>query len=280
VLELRRFALLARAHWAESWRKYAWFLAAGVLLHLAISIVCFAGEAGFTSFDVDGQRSLYFTGLFVLAPIFASRYFLPMSSRASALLALMRPASVFEKWLLAALTIAVLYPLAYTLAFYLVDAPDRWLACAQAKHYAMQQAQVLARSPLGEQRAAFLREQATFRPEEYRLMFPWMDVKSWRAPVGIVLLLCSLQGMAVFGSLFFRAVPLVKTVLCCLLLVLVCMVLTAVFKSRPDVVLSYWGHRRPLSPLQEILYPALWLAYPGLFWLASFLALKEREIAP
>src|SRR5207342_1092026 len=97
MFDLHRFGRLARAHWAETWRKYAWFLAAGVLLHLVISIICFAGKKGFTAFSTDGQTALYFSGLFVLTPIFAGRYFLPMSNRASALLALMRPASAFEK---------------------------------------------------------------------------------------------------------------------------------------------------------------------------------------
>ena len=272
MFELRRFARLARAHWAESWRGYAWFLAAGMLLHLVISIICFAGENGFISFDTDGQTRFYLMGLFVLTPIFACRYFLPMTTRASALLALMRPASVFEKWLLAVLTIAVLYPLAYTLAFYVIDVPDQWLAFSQAKHYALQQALDFARHPTGS-------KPNPFWPEQYRLMSPWPALKNWRAAVGILLLLGSLQGMAVFGSLYFRTVPFIKTVLSCLLLFLVTMMLSTALQSSPQLVLGYWGHHPPLSSLQGIFYPALWLAFPGLFWLASFLALKDREIA-
>jgi hypothetical protein len=271
VFELRRFTHLARAHWAESWRKYAWFLAAGVLLHVVISIMCFARERGFTSFDTQGQTGLYFTGLFVLTPIFAGRYFLPMTNRASALLALMRPASVFEKWLLAALTVGVLYPLAYTLAFYLVNVPDQWLASDQAKHHALKFGLDFANHHV---RNAY----DAFKPD-YSLMTPWAMFDNLRAAAGILLLLCSLQGIAVFGSLYFRTVPFIKTVLCCLLLLLVSVLLATVFSSRPDLVLGYWGHHQRLSSLQEILYPALWLVFPGLFWLASFQALKEREIA-
>jgi hypothetical protein len=272
VFELRRFARLARAHWAESWRRYAWFLAAGMLLHGVISIIFFAGGNGYTAFDTKGQTGFYFTGLFVLASIFAGRYFLTMSTRASALLALMRPASVFEKWLLAALTVAVLYPLAYTLAFYLVDAPDQWLAYGQAKHQALQQALDLARHPDGIRRVAV-------DLDEYRLVFPWTGMKGWRDAAGLLLILYSLQGMAVFGSLYFRTVPFIKTGLSCVFLFLACVLLSTAFRSRPDVVLGYWDHQRSLSTLQEIFYPALWLAFPGLFWLASFLALKEREIS-
>ncbi|HTA64052.1 MAG TPA: hypothetical protein VK753_00985 [Xanthomonadaceae bacterium] len=271
MFELRRFTRLARAHWAESWRRYAWFLAAGVLLHGVISIVCFAEEDGFTAFDTHGQTGFYFTGLFVLTPIFASRYFLPMSNRASALLALMRPASTFEKWLLAALTVAVLYPLAYTLAFYLIDVPDQWLASAQARHQALHLAQEIARHPLRN-------GVDPFKPD-YSLVAPWAMFGNWREAVGILLLLCSLQGIALFGSLYFRTVPLIKTVLSCLLLLLVCVLLSSAFHSRPDLVLGYWDRQRTLSSLQEILYPTLWLVFPGLFWLAGFLALKEREIA-
>jgi hypothetical protein len=271
VFELRRFTRLARAHWAESWRRYAWFLAAGVLLHVVISIICFAQKDGFAAFDTRGQTSLYFTGLFVLTPIFAGRYFLPMSTRASALLALMRPASVFEKWLLAALTVAALYPLAYTLAFYLIDAPDRWLASVQSQHQVLQRAADFARHHVGARFNAF-------KPD-YSLVAPWAMFENWRDAVGMLLLLCSFQGIAVFGSLYFRAVPFIKTVLSCLLLLLVSVLLSTVFHSQPELVFGYWGHDRPLSSLQEIAYPALWLVFPGLFWLASLLALKEREIA-
>ena len=272
MFELRRFFQLARAHWAESWRKYAWFLAAGVLLQLVISIICFANAGGFFAFRTDGQTGFYFTGLFVLAPIFAGRYFLSMSHRASALLALMRPASVFEKWLLAVLIVAVLYPLAYTLAFYLVNVPDQWLAFAQAKHDAIQQALAYAKHPVGDKPDAF-------KPEQYALMLPWKIFDNWRDAAGLLLLLCSLQGIAVFGSLYFRTVPFIKTVLSCLLLLLVSMLLSTVFDTRPDLVMGYWSHQRPLSPLQEVFYPALWLVFPVLFWWANFRALKEREIA-
>lgn len=272
MFELRRFARLASAHWAESWRRYAWFLAAGVLLHLVISIICFANKLGFTAFDTDGQTGLYVVGLFVLTPIFAGRYFLPMSNRASALLALMRPASVFEKWLLAVLIVAVLYPLAYTLAFYLINVPNHWLAFAQAKQAALQQALDFAKHPVGDKPHAF-------KPEKYTLMLPWAIFDNWRKAAGMILWLGSLQGIAVFGSLYFRTVPFIKTVLACLLLMLASVLLSTVFDSRPDLVLGYWEHQRPLSSLQKIFYPALWLAFPSLFWLANFLALKEREIA-
>lgn len=271
MFELRRFGCLARAHWAESWRKYAWFLAAGVLLHLVISIIYFATNRGFAAFDTHGQTDFYFVGLFVLTPIFAGRYFLPMATRASALLALMRPASVFEKWLLAVLIVAVLYPLAYTLAFYLIDAPDQWLAYGQAKHQALLQALDSVKHPVG--------DRSTGLKPDYSLVAPWGLFDDWHQAAGTLLLLCSLEGIAIFGSLYFRTVPFIKTVLSCLLLLLVTMLLSTVFHSQPDVLLAYWGHKRPLFPLQELFYPALWLAFPGLFWLASFLALKEREIA-
>lgn len=271
MFDLRRFARLARAHWAESWRRYAWFLAAGVLLHLVISIICFASPRGFAAFDTDGQTGFYFIGLYVLTPIFAGRYFLSMSTRASALLALMRPASTFEKWLLAVLMIAVAYPLAYTLAFYLIDAPDQWLAYAQAKHQALQQMLDFAKHPVGD-------KPDPFKPAQYALMVPWRIFDNWREAVGMLLLLCSLQGIAVFGSLYFRSVPFIKTVLACVLLLLASMLLPALFDSRPELVLGYWGHQRPLSSLQAVFYPGLWLVFPVLFWLASFLALKEREI--
>jgi hypothetical protein len=157
---------------------------------------------------------------------------------------------------------------AYT---HLIDAPDRWLAAGQAKHLAMQHALDFARHPVGDRRVAF--------EPDYSLVAPWALFDSWHEAVGILLLHWSVQGIAVFGSLYFRTVPFIKTVLSCLLLLLASVMLSTAFHSQPILVLGYWDFQRLLSSLQEIFYPALWLGFPGLFWLASFMALKEREIA-
>jgi hypothetical protein len=133
MFQLDRFARLARAHFAEHWRPYAWFLAAGVLIEVIVSILIGMGKRGMADYNTDAQLAYYFLGLFLFAPIFAGRYFQSMSQRAPALLALMRPASTFEKWLLAALIVLLLYPLAYTLGYYLVAIPDSLLAARQAQ---------------------------------------------------------------------------------------------------------------------------------------------------
>lgn len=273
MFDSRRFGLLFRAHWAENRRAYAWFLGAGVLLHLLVSVASFAGTRGFEAFRTEGQEFFYYLGLFVLSIIFAGRYFIAMSSRAPALLSLMRPASVFEKWLLAFVFIALLYPLAYSLAFCLVNVPDWLVAHAQAQQHAAQEALEFARNPGSRERPD------AFDPDAYRLFLPVYMLADWREALSLVLFLWSAQALAAFGSLYFRTVPFIKTLLAALAIMLAIGLLSDLFGGSPDLAIGFWTSTRPLSDGQEWLFGTVWLLFPALLWLACYLALREREIA-
>jgi hypothetical protein len=227
MFDLSRFRRLARAHFAEQWRHYAWFMAVILLVEILVSILYAVGKGGFAQFGTQAQEGYFYVGLFTFAPIFAGRYFLNMSTRASALLSLMRPATVLEKWLLAFLIVAVLYPLAYLLAYYLVVIPDNFLAYAQAKQQAAQAALDYAKSPVGSKPAAF-------HPEHYQLFLPW--AQPWRDQLSMVLWLLFLQGFAMFGSLYFRTVPFIKTLLSGLLIFLVSALLASMLAGIPELV--------------------------------------------
>jgi len=270
MLDRNRFLRLARAQFAEQWRGWAWFLA-GVLL-LGVVVAIFLAFSGLDKFRTDSQEGFYYVGLYLFSPIFAGRFFLDMSNRASALLSLMRPASVFEKWLLAVLVVTVLWPLAYTLVFYVVDAPCAAIAYAQAKQVAAQAALEYAKNPIpGDKPEAF-------RPELYQLFVPWGGWDGWRDAVQIGLWLLFAQGFAMFGSLYFRSVPFIKTLFSALLIVLVVALGAAMFDGNPELFLGYWDRTRPLADWQDLLYPALWFLAPAAFWLACYLGLREREI--
>jgi hypothetical protein len=269
MLDRKRFQRLARAQFAEQWRPWAWYLAGVVLIGVAVAII--QAVDGLRDFQTSTQEGLYYSGLFLFAPIFAGRYFLAMSTRASALLSLMRPASAFEKWLLAVLVVVLLWPLVYTLVFYVVDAPTAALAYASAKQHAAHAMAEYARNPVGEKPKAF-------DSRDYALFTPWGDWHGWREAVQIGLWLLFAQGFAMFGSLYFRSVPFIKTLFSALLLVLLVALSSSMLDGSPELFLNYWERARPLSDWQQLLYPLLWLLIPGGLWLSCYLGLREREI--
>jgi hypothetical protein len=263
-----RFARLARAHFAENARGYGWFLASGLLIHVVVSIFFAVSDDGMRNYTTEAQGGCYFIGLFVFSSIFAGRYFHAMGQRAPALLSLMRPATTFEKWLLALLVVVFLYPLAYSLLFYVVNFPDWILSlAAEREHLAL----AVAQDPGA---AKYVPEQMA----KYELFVPWRDFKDWRDPLELCLWFVAVQGFAVFGSLYFRNVALLKTVFAGLLFALVASLLTVWAKSESDLVLEYWDTWRSFTPVQLWAYGALWIITPISLWIAAYLALREREI--
>jgi hypothetical protein len=257
----QRFFLLANAHWTEYRKVYAWFIGIGIMIHFVLLLIMFTDNSGFRSLSTDGQKIIYFSGLFLTAPIFAARYFQLMSKRESALIILMRPASVFEKWLLAFLIVALLYSVVYTLAFYICNIPG-WLI-------AQTQAQIVTTNTYA----------PNYSSEKYELFFVFKHVKNSGDLVGIALSLTILQAFAVLGSLYFRAMPFIKTLLFAFFILLVSIFVTVFFNGRVDSIFDYWGSHRALSSVQQIMYPFMWISLPALLWLSCYFALKEREVA-
>ena len=50
--------------------------------------------------------------------------------------------------------------------------------------------------------------------------------------------------------------------------------------GQPALFLDIWTTTRSLSPLQSKLFPVLWILVPVLMVLATYRALKEREVSP
>ena len=257
----QRFFLLANAHWTEYRKAYAWFIGIGIMIHFVLLLIIFIDSYGFRALSTDGQQTIYFSGLFLTAPIFAARYFQLMSKRESALIILMRPASVFEKWLLAFLVVALLYPLVYTLAFYICDIPAWLIAKAQA--------QIITTDTYAPK----------YSSEKYELFFVLKHVKNSGDLIGIALSLTILQAFAVLGSLYFRAMPFIKTILLAFFILLISIFIAAFFNSRVDLLFGYWGSNRAISVSQQFMYPFMWISLPLLLWLSCYFALKEREVA-
>lgn len=266
MFEGARFLRLARSHWAEHWRGYAWFLALGAVLHLTVVIITALSDRGIAGYTIDTQTTVFLPGLFILGTVFAGRYFADMARKESALLLLMRPASVFEKWLLSALIVGIGFPVAFAAAFYLVDLPAWWSAKQAA-------AEFLRMNPMDAAEAArFMDNHALFLPvDPEKRLGGLLEMMAW---------LWMFQSSAVFGSLWFRRIPILKTLFAAFLLWLLGILLTAWRGAQPGLFLDIWTTTRSLSPLQAWLFPVLWIAVPLLMVLASYRALKEREVSP
>lgn len=274
MFDSKRFLRLAAAHWAEQRKSYAWFIGVGIILHIVLLIILFAPEYGFTALKSNGQGVIYLGGLFLLAPIFAARYFQQMAHRQSALLLLMRPASVFEKWLLAVLLVVVAYPLAYTAAFYLCNIPAWMFAHSQAQQFLSEYAQKKVLDGNVNYRLDSL------KLSEFRLFFPFSGELKRSDLAELALTLTSLQAFAIFGSLYFRKSPFIKTLAAGFMILLATILVATVFKTNADLLLAYWSSERPMSDFQRVLFPLILIAVPLLLWFSTFLALREREVAP
>ncbi len=263
MFDLRRFLSLANAHWMEYRKAYAWFIGIAIMIHFVLLLIIFIDGYGFRELTTDGQGMIYYCGLFLTAPVFAARYFQWMSKRESALIILMRPAAIFEKWLLAFLVVALLYPAVYTIAFYVCDIPAWLIAKAQAKLQLVLATEYVPK----------------YDPEKYELFFVFRHVENAGNLIAIALSLTVLQAFAVLGSLYFRAMPFIKTILLAFFILLVTLLITALFNSRIDSIFEYWGSERLLSSTQQFMYPFMWISMPTLLWLGCYFALKEREVA-
>lgn len=116
-----RFRLLALKHWADNRRRYLLSLLALVgLLAGWFALVMIGNEKG-NPMGTEVQKTAYFFLLFVAGAFYASQYFRDLGSKAKGSNFLLVPASTYEKLLCALLFAVLLFFVAFTAAFYLVD---------------------------------------------------------------------------------------------------------------------------------------------------------------
>ncbi|MFZ3001555.1 MAG: hypothetical protein WA071_14600 [Undibacterium umbellatum] len=263
-----RFGRLLRAHWAEKWREYAWFVAVLVMLDLIFMAIFFSSDRHtlLRQFQFVGQMQWYLTGLFFSGIIFAGRYFKYLLNPGASLVALMRPASVFEKWLMAFLVISVFYPLAYTLLYMLLNYP----AVQVAKAMAFQVGSC---------------ESCNY---DFRVYFPLLtkqlaEVSSKDArmfmtgQVFFFVILSTAQAFIASGTAYFKRSPVLRTLLVLFLLFIISiwtetLPQLGIFALNFDEVQTYSTSEYGLSL-------ALWLGLPALLWAALYFHIKEREVA-
>ncbi|MFT3897634.1 MAG: hypothetical protein QM719_08050 [Thermomonas sp.] len=257
MFEWRRFLRLAGAHWAEYRRGYLWFFAVGIAIQACVWLVATGGGAHAQVFGADVQLAVYACGLVASGALFAGRYFEALGTRESALSVLMRPASGFEKFLLAFLIVGVLYPIAYTLAFQACNLPAAMLAKA---------ANATSAHPLQG-------PDADFGP-----YLPFIGHKRGMAEYPLFLAASGLQALMVCASLYFRRLAMLKGFMLAFVLWLLVMLLAAVSDGNPGRLFAIWSGGPGAPAALQALSLLVWIGVPLLLWASAYFLVREREL--
>lgn len=260
MFDMVRFRRLLNAHWAEQWRAYAWFLGIVVMVQFVVTLVILSRRP---TYSTDVQGMLFTVGLLLTAPLFAGRMFMGLARPEAALVFLIRPASGFEKWLLAFLMLLVFYPLAYSLAFQICHLPA-WM-------YEYPRVLEMTAEILASGKELMPAEQL----DKWEFWHPWRFDDS-NGVLSLLLMLALLQSFCLLGSLWFRRLPALKTVLVAFMLYVVSIGLDMAFPTAAPWIAD--TDRATAS--WHLMHAYGWsIGIPMLLWLACYFALRERELA-
>lgn len=283
IFSWQRFRLLAAAHLAANRRNYMGFFFVLATVYFVALLVLLPISDG-DGLQIREQYGMYYFGLTVSAYIFAARYFKELNQPGSALALLIQPASVFEKWLLAACWVLLLYPLLYTALFEVMTYPARLIAIA---------IQYAEESPppaeVGYTEYAQLLEMGKFAQFVPFVKLHMLNDAVVQHQLGFWLVHIAAAGYALLCSLYFRRAAMIKGLVLLLVLFLLTLLLGSLFtaETTEQILGFFWQSDSPYAMQRTadagavyILGVVLfWLCTPLLLWAASFFALKERDVA-
>lgn len=271
-----RFGRLMRSHWAENRRTYGWFAAVAAIVDVIVIALFFAASASshrYEAFGFESQVVWFTTGLFITAPIFSARYFDNLGSSGAALVTLMRPASIFEKWLMAFLWVGVLFPLAYTALYVLLHLP--MVTLAQVLQLPHDPQNTYSSTPDFYFYIPFLRHSA--RVVEAADLQQFLMTELF-----IALLISGLQAFCVASKVYFKKAAALKTALLAFVLMLLVFGVPAVLDLNPMRFATYWlySHEQGVqfSVWERVLALAVLPGVPVLLWWVVYVNLQEREV--
>lgn len=269
----RRFARLARQYAREHGRGWAVAaLALGVLLAL-LAVMALSISSYGHGMQSGPQVGFYYTGLLLSGYLAAHRLHGVWRSREAALVYLMRPAAVFEKWLLAALLALLVWPLIYSAVFavvYGVAAQVGYGLAVGAYEEMLRHGGNWSRPP---------------DAADYALFVPLRQLKNAPGLVAqgmLALAYAALMGYAAATLTWFGRHAALRALLLLIALGLITLVLLAGLGNGSRwgyVLFDAWLRPRPLPLWASLLAAAFWLGVPALLWLASWRALREKELA-
>jgi hypothetical protein len=281
VFSFTRWRLLVVKQWSENKRRYLLsLLAIGGLMAVweafLIAVIPYAPLEPFMQF------ATYTVGLFFTGCLFASTLFSDLGDKKQALSWLSLPASHLEKLLCAILFGVVLFYLAYTLVFYIVDVPMvQWSNSILQKH---PQNWPGTNSPIPESLVYNVITSAGAPiPERQWHFFTWGYF--------------AIQSVFLLGSVYFTRFSFIKTVVAGLLFMLAFVIFQklVLYPMKPvdwsDNFFRWTQEMNELNdhdmPLQEVRLPYrldlifLMLAEFGIapfFWVVTWFRLKEKQV--
>ncbi len=262
-----RFMCLAKAHIAESTPRFVRF--GWILVGLFVAFfVFYMLISPFWGWRFNTQFLVYWVGLFITGYAFASIYFEGMSRRGTALLWLMQPASVLEKTLLCALLVAVVYPLAYTALFLILNVPATELSY------------FIYQMKYGEEN----KNSAPYSDwSQMRHYWPFTFVtdhleRGWEA--AMLPMVWGLQAWALAAVLWFKRFGVILGLVVGFVIMLITFFVLGIAHDAWSV-LGVWWDSRPLAevPLSfHMVSAAFWLGVPALLWGLVGINLRDKEL--
>jgi hypothetical protein len=277
-----RWWLLMTLHWAENRRRY-------LLALLAIAGALFAWYSFLLVMDRDDPMGMkyqfpaYYIGLILIGCLYGSMLFSELGHKTRGIQYLSIPASLFEKLLCALFFGVLLFFIAYTLLFYLVDIPMVGLANRVMSWNALHMHH--NQRPVGYPAVVY----NVFANEGAPMDFPFNV---------FLVEYFAIQAAFILGSVYFPRYSFVKTVvsllLCCLVFML--FMIKGIAENLPQgwhigSSLTEWSHwnvyvnevnerkliRSPSWVGDSLLFLVKY-CIPLIFWSITYTRLKEKEV--
>ncbi len=256
TFHLPRFRQYALAHWREKKRAYFWHFAILIMIYF-LTLLMVKND-----YRTDMQCSFYYLGLVSTGFIFSLRYFSSLAKPASGLIELMQPVSTLEKWGLSVFLIMIIYPLVYSLLFVIMTLPVHWFSIATMSEH---------RDPSMYQ--LFIPLQDISFSNDYKYITALGQIPLWALFLGC-------NSYALTTSIFFKRLPIIKSIALGFIIFLVFLLLAIAIEPDIDDLMKYWFDTKTylFNVKAFILNILWWVVAPLLMFIASFFALKGRDL--
>jgi hypothetical protein len=277
TFSFNRWSMLVSKHWVENRRRYLLSLLA--IAGLMIAWYCFILTMdAIDPLGVFFQYITYYGGLYFVGCLYASMLFADLQSKTAGIGWLSLPASTVEKLLCALLFGVFLFFIAYTLVFYLVDIPMVQLSNKLIESHPRTW-------PNSDQFVPELAVYNVFSAKAGPALEPEYHI--------ILLGFFAVQAVFVLGSVYFTRNSFIKTIVVVLLFLLILILLFlklvgAMLPAGWHYTFFHWDQfDSSWKQLKTVRLPAwtdgilvflLQYSLPFIFWIITYIRLKEKEV--
>jgi hypothetical protein len=279
LFSLSRWLLLVSRHWSEHRKRYLLSLLA--IFGLLTGFYSFVILAGHRPIPLHMQSLFYYFGLYFIGCLYASTLFDDLNTAPRGISFLLLPASTLEKLLCNILFGIIIFFIAYTVVFYLVDYGMVNLSNTVSKNwqdYPLQNAEL-------------------FQPAKIANVFSNKDeMKVVPIPLNLnnyfLMTYFAAQASFILGSIYFSKFGFVKTIICLFGLFFFIFIYFGIILSHllPDGwfydTFTSWRRNDPNGPAyaflpawaEESFYFLLKFCFPFIILVIAYFRLKEKEI--